>query len=441
MDMEDITPIPAAIVDEVYMKSGLSVLSKASIREMGKLVNEIEARSGKKFIHMEMGVPGLPATKIGVDAEIKALSEGVASIYPNIEGIPQVKKEASRFVKLMMDVDISPQGCVPTVGSMQGGLAAFMTAGFRDKKRDTILFIDPGFPVQKQQLSLLGIPYKTFDVYRFRGDKLKDKLESYLKDDNIAAIVYSSPNNPSWICLTDKELRIIGEKVTEHDLIVIEDLAYFGMDFRKDYSVPGEPPFQPTVAKYTDNYLLMISASKIFSYAGQRIAFVAISDTLYHRKYPDLKLRFSSDKFGHYLVYGALYGISSGTSHSAQYALAAMLKAVNDGDFNFVDPIKEYGEKAKIMKRLFLENGFEIVYDKDEDLPLADGFYFTIAYPGMLSDELLKEFLYYGISAISLSITGSESRQGLRACVSFVQREELPVLEERLKIFAQNHPR
>ena len=222
---------------------------------------------------------------------------------------------------------------------------------------------------------------------------------------------------------------------------MIEDLAYFGLDFRKDYSVPGEPPFQPTVAKYTDNYLLMISASKIFSYAGQRIAFVAISDTLYHRKYPDLKLRFSSDEFGHYLVYGALYGISSGTSHSAQYALAAMLKSVNDGDFNFVDPIKEYGEKAKIMKRLFLENGFEIVYDKDEDLPLADGFYFTIAYPGMLSDELLKEFLYYGISAISLSITGSENKQGLRACVSFVQREELPVLEERLKIFAQNHPR
>ncbi len=441
MMMEEKIPVPAGIVDEESAKSGLADLSKASIREMGKLVSDIETRSGKKFIHMEMGVPGLPATKIGVDAEIRALKDGVASIYPNIEGIPQVKKEASRFVKLMMDIDINPQCCVPTVGSMQGGLAAFMTAGFRDKKRNTILFIDPGFPVQKQQLSLLGIPFKTFDVYRFRGDKLREKLESYLDEGNIAAIVYSSPNNPSWVCFTDKELRIIGEEATKHDVIVIEDLAYFAMDFRKDYSVPGEPPFQPTVAKYTNNYLLMISASKIFSYAGQRIAFVAVSDSLYHRRYPDLKLRFSSDEFGHYLVYGALYGISSGTSHSSQFALAAMLKAVNDGEYDFVSSIKEYGEKAKIMKRLFLENGFEIVYDKDEDLPLADGFYFTVAYPGMLSGELLREFLYYGISAIALDITGSENREGLRACVSFVQRDQLPVLEERLRIFAENNPR
>ena len=78
--MEDITPIPAAIVDEVYTKSGLSVLSKASIREMGKLVNEIEARSGKKFIHMERGVPGPPPLN-RCRCEIKSLSEGVASIY------------------------------------------------------------------------------------------------------------------------------------------------------------------------------------------------------------------------------------------------------------------------------------------------------------------------------------------------------------------------
>ena len=85
--------------------------------------------------------------------------------------------------------------------------------------------------------------------------------------------------------------------------------------------------------------------------------------------------------------------MTSGTSHSAQYALAAMLKAVNDGLYNFRKDIIEYGEKAKIMKDLFLKYGFNIVYDKDEDLPLADGFYFTIAYPGMQSGELLKELL------------------------------------------------
>ncbi|HPS63836.1 MAG TPA: pyridoxal phosphate-dependent aminotransferase, partial [Bacteroidales bacterium] len=125
--------------------------------------------------------------------------------------------------------------------------------------------------------------------------------------------------------------------------------------------------------------------------------------------------------------------------HSTQYALAAMLKAVNDGQLDFVSVVREYGEKARIMKKMFTSNGFRIVYDKDEDKPIGDGFYFTIAYPGFSGEELLHELIYYGISAIALSITGSERSEGLRACVSLVQREQFPALEERLQRFHENH--
>jgi hypothetical protein len=98
-----------------------------------------------------------------------------------------------------------------------------------------------------------------------------------------------------------------------------------------------------------------------------------------------------------------------------------------------------YGEKAAVMKKLFLDNGFKLVYEKDEDKPLADGFYFTIYYPGMTGEELLKEFLYYGISAISLAITGSD-HEGLRACVSLIQPSQFPALQQRLELFRENHP-
>lgn len=438
--MKEQIPIAEAVVSDALQQAGISDMGKASIRENAKIVNIIEQKTGISFIRMEMGIPGLPAVPAGVDAQIAALKNGVASLYPIIDGIPAVKQEASRFVKLFLDVDVSPEGCVPTCGSMQGGMTAFMMTARCNAQRTHTLFIDPGFPVQKQQHRVLGIPYYTFDVYNYRGDKLKAKLESYLEKGDVSSIIYSNPNNPSWICLTDKELKIIGDLANKYDIIVLEDLAYMGMDFRKDYSRPGQPPFQPTVAKYTDNYILMCSASKIFSYAGERIAFLAISDKIYNRRYPDLKRYYASDAFGHEAIYGALYAISSGTSHSAQYALAAMLKAVNDGTYNFVEGVSEYREKAHIMKRLFTENGFRIVYDKDEDQPLSDGFYFTISYPGMTGSELLKELLYYGISAIALSITGSERTEGLRACVSLPQKHQFPAMEERLKIFRQRHP-
>ncbi|MDD2622446.1 MAG: pyridoxal phosphate-dependent aminotransferase [Bacteroidales bacterium] len=434
------TPIPYEIVKQRIKESNLPSIGKASIREVKRLINEIEQASGKKFIRMEMGIPGLPAVTIGLEAQKKALDNGVAALYPDIDGIPELKKEMSRFCKNFLDIDVKPASCIPTVGSMQAGFATFLTFQHLQKGKDTTLFIDPGFPVQKQQHRILGAKFESFDVYDFRGDKLKDKLESYLKKGNIHSIIYSNPNNPSWICFTEKELRIIGELAKKYDAIVIEDLAYFGMDFRKDISSPGQPPYQATVAKYTDKYVLFISSSKAFSYAGERLGVMVLSDTLFQGQYPDLKPYFGTDNLGHAIVYGSVYALSSGTSHSAQYAMAAILKACNDGTYNFVQGMIEYRDKAHVMKKMFTDNGFKIVYDKDEDQALSDGFYFTISYPGYSGEELLEELLYYGISAISLAITGSQRLEGLRACVSLVPKSQFPELEERLKAFAKNHP-
>jgi aspartate/methionine/tyrosine aminotransferase len=434
------TPVDYNLVRKMITESGLTNLGTASIREIAKLVSQIEKITGERYIRMEMGEPGLESSSIGIDAEISALKKGVSSVYPNIEGIRPLKEETARFIKLFLDIDINPRGCIPTVGSMMGSMVSFMVANRNDKIREGTIFLDPGFPVQKQQVKMLGHDYYAFDIFRYRGSKLRKKLESYFQTGKISSILYSNPNNPTWMCLNEEELSIIGELSRKYDVIVIEDLAYFGMDFRKDYSNPGTPPFQPTIGKYTDDYVILISSSKIFSYAGQRVGIMAISDHLYDRQYPDLLRYYSSDRFGHSAVYGALYGISAGVSHSVQFGLTALLKAVNDGKYRFLDDVKEYGEKAKIMKDLFTRYGFQITYDTDIDQPVADGFYFTISYPGMTGGKLMEELLYYGISAISLEITGSERNDGLRACVSHVSRDQFDDLKSRLISFSENHP-
>lgn len=434
------TPINFEKVNEKIAESGLTSVGKSSIREIKKLIDKIEADTGEKYVRMEMGIPGLPPTQIGVEAEIEALRKGVAAIYPDIFGIPQLKTEISRFVKLFMDVNVNSEGCIPTVGSMQGGFAAFLTLNRMHKDREGTLFIDPGFPVHKQQCKVMGHDYMSFDVYNYRGKKLKDKIESYLITGKVSTILYSNPNNPSWICFTEEELQIIGKLATKYDVIVLEDLAYFGMDFRSDVSKPGEPPYQPTVARYTENWTLLISSSKVFSYAGQRIGMMVISDKLFNTHAPDLKRYYNSDNVGYAMIFGTMYSLSSGTTHSAQYGLAAMLKAANEGELDITEAVKEYGKKAKIMKKMFTDNGFEIVYDTDIDKPLADGFYFTFSYPGITGEELLNKLIYYGISAISLAITGSERLEGIRACVSLVKREQFPHLEYRLKKFHEDNP-
>ena len=432
-------PISKETIDKIAQSNKIVNPGTASIREMRKMIQDVEAETGVRFVKMEMGIPGLPAAKVGVEAEIEALRNGVASLYPEIYGTQDVKEQISLFAKNFLDIDVPTECCVPTVGSMQAGFASFLTLTRFDKKKTKVLFIDPGFPVQKQQCRVLGIEYKTFDVYDYRGEKLRGKLEEMLKDGDVASIIYSSPNNPAWFCFTDEELKIIGDMANKYGVIILEDLAYFAMDFRKDYSQPGVAPFQPTVAKYTTNYVLMISGSKSFSYAGQRIAMMIISPELFNMECPDLSRYYSQTQLGRAMIFGTLYCLSSGTAHSAQYALAAMLKGANDGSYNFVKDIHEYGEKAHIMKKMFIDNGFYIVYNEDMGEPIGDGFYFTFCYPGFTGVDLLNELIRYGISAISLDITGS-TRQGIRACVALVLREQFPDLEARLVQFHKDHP-
>lgn len=432
------TPINKELIDNTIREHGIQDFAKATIREVKGVAAHAEKESGVEFIKMEMGIPGLPAAQVGVDAQIKSLQDGIAHSYPDIQGLPALKEAASEFVKAFIDVDINPEGCVPVCGSMQGTFASFLTCSQADKKKDTVLFIDPGFPVQKMQLQVQGTKYETFDVYNFRGEKLGPKLESYLTNGNICAIVYSNPNNPSWICMTDDELRTIGSLATKYDCIIMEDLAYFAMDFRRDIR-PFQKPYQPSVANYTDNYILLISGSKAFSYAGERIGVTCISDKLFHRHYHDLAERYEGLPFGPVFSTRMLYALSSGTSHSAQYAMAAMLKAAAEGKFDFRSEIKIYGDRAHKLKEIFTRHNFYIVYDKDLDQPIADGFYFTIGYPGMTSGELAHELMYYGVSAICLVTTGSE-QEGLRVCTSFIRDEQYAALEERMSIFAENNP-
>lgn len=432
------TPIKREIVDRLVEELGIKDFAKATIREVKQVAAKAEKSSGVEFIKMEMGIPGLPAAQAGVDAQIKALQGGIAHSYPDIQCAPVLKQEASRFVKAFIGLDVASECCVPVSGSMQGTFASFLTCSQADKQKDTVLFIDPGFPVQKMQLQVQGVKYETFDVYDYRGEKLGPKLESYLSKGNICAIVYSNPNNPAWICLNEEELKTIGELATRYDAIVMEDLAYFAMDFRKDLSVPFQPPYQPSVGRYTDNYILLISGSKAFSYAGERIGVTCISDKLFHRHYPDLAARYEGLPFGLVFSTRMLYALSSGTSHSAQFALAAMLKAASDGTYNFRKEVSVYGERARKLKDIFCRYGFHIVYDKDLDEPVADGFYFTIGYQGMTSGELAKELMYYGVSAICLITTGSH-QEGLRVCTSFIEDHQYALLEERMKIWKANH--
>lgn len=430
-------PISKEKLQEILKEADLMDISRGTIRQCVAMGNRLEAIAGESFVHLEIGVPGIAACPMGIRAQQEALSKGIASIYPNVGGIPKLKQNAARFIKAFIGVDIDPKGIVPTVGSMQGSFNLVLECSQLDPKKDTILYICPGFPAHGRQPDVLGIKNLTFDIYEYRSEKLRGKLEEFMSKGNIAALVYSNPNNPAWICLTEEELKIIGECANKYDVIVLEDMAYLCMDFRKDMSKPFQPPYQPTVARYTDNYVLMLSGSKMFSYAGERIAVACISEKLWSRDYPALRQRYGFGGFGENFTMTYLYVSSSGTSHSAQYALAEMMGAAADGRYDFVSEVREYGSRAHRSRKIFERHGFHLVYDKDMDQTISDGFFYTVGYEKMDNKRLMETLLRSGISAICLNTTGS-GECGIRVCVSrLITDEDFDRLSRHLDMFVE----
>lgn len=161
-------PIDKSALDAVLKQMGISDIANATIRQSGEIARTLERERNVEFLHLEMGIPGLPPARIGVEAECAALQAGIASIYPNMMGTPELKTQASRFLKAFLDIDVAPKGCIPTVGSMQGSFSSFILCSHLDPAKDTVLFIDPGFPVQRNQVRILGIRSESFDIYEYR---------------------------------------------------------------------------------------------------------------------------------------------------------------------------------------------------------------------------------------------------------------------------------
>lgn len=436
--MEPITPDHFnARVAQMGLSGGIE---HATIRQISALAQTLERDCGEAFVHLEIGNPGLPPSPMGVDAQCAALRGGIAAVYPDIKGCDAIKEAGHRFVRAFFDVDIPGRCIVPTVGSMQGSFTLFTLFGHLEPGRDTVLFINPGFSAQRNQVRYLGLKERGFDIYEYRGDALEGKLDQMMADGRVVAVVYSTPNNPAWINLTDDELHAIGRAADRHGVVVVEDHAYAGMDFRTYLGHPGEAPFIPTVARYAKRYVMMISASKIFSYAGERIAIMAFGPGFADERPAELCKFFGMPTVLDCYIYGVLYAASSGTSHSAQLAMAAMLSAAASGELDFVDDCSAYRERSARARRMFADAGFELVYATDADgRAISDGFFFTASRPGWTGTDLQTALLRHGIATMSLPSTGSE-RQGLRICVSRLADErQFNLLAQRLKSFVDEY--
>ena len=114
-----------------------------------------------------------------------------------------------------------------------------------------------------------------------------------------------------------------------------------------------------------------------------------------------------------------------------------MFEAAVEGRYNFVQELRNYGLRAHRSRQIFDANGFHLVYDKDIEQTISDGFFYTVSYKNLSNGELLASLLRCGVIAIPLNTTGS-GQSGIRVCVSrLLSEEDFRLLDDHLKLFVR----
>ena len=236
--------IPQKMFDEQLAAMDIENFAQATIRQVGAVGGALEKNSGHRIPAPRNGRSGPSAGDCRRRSRTAGPRPGTRFDLPQHHGHRPAQNEASRFVKAFLDIDVAPEGCIPTVGSMQGRLLPVQISSQCDPKKTPFCSSTRASRCSANRCASWASSTNRSTSTTSAPRNSVPKLESYLKQGNVAAIIYSNPNNPAWICLTESELRTIGELANEYDTIVLEDLAYMGMDFRKGAgtSFPGSVP-------------------------------------------------------------------------------------------------------------------------------------------------------------------------------------------------------
>ena len=418
-------------------------LTKPTIREVGLIRAGLSKRiPGFQVIGMDMGIPGLDTPQFILDAQKAAITGKACSQYAPFDGIPQLKEAVSYFVNQFLGITVEPRDCIPTVGGMHGCKEAIGIVGRLDRTKNNILVLTPSFSVNFLQGKVYDVKMQHLDFHELYGNNLVAAIDQVFQQGTIAGILWSSPNNPTWRVFSERELEGIGKLCTNYNVIAIEDAAYFGLDSRMtDRRAPGKPPYFPTIATYTKNWIKILSASKIFDYAGERVGAAIISHDVAELKSNRLKRWYDKTDVWHAFVQGGLYSSVACVSQSAQYAFTAALKASGDGSFNYFEYDRPYETKARAVRDILLNHGLNLQYNKDDFGPMGYGYYATLKDPqfndgGQLTIALLR----CGMTTVPVRGFGGDHNEGVRLCTATLTPQELDLLPHRVRIYRELNP-
>ena len=220
------------------------------------------ATTGKKIFPFHLGDINLPTPPTVIAAANAAIEAGKTGYCPS-PGIPELREAlasdvgGARGLDYGIDnVSIQPGG-KPSIGKY---IASMM------EEEDVVLYPNPGYPIYESQIEFYGgvaHPYgyvNTKDGLRLDFDAIETGIKKGGKH-----IFYNNYNNPTGASSPDEEIQRLANLVTDNDMFLISDDAYFVTLYE------GTPKSIASLPGMYDRTLTMYTFSKKFAMTGWRL--------------------------------------------------------------------------------------------------------------------------------------------------------------------------
>ena len=376
--------------------------------EIQKLKMEAR-RLGEDIIDFGMGNPDQPTPSPIVEKLREVSLKPATHRYSQSKGIPRLRKSICDWYERRFSVHLDPESeAVVTMGSKEG--LAHLALATLDKG-DAVLVPNPSYPVHPYGFVIAGadirhVPIgKNVDFFSELDNAIKN---SYPKP---KMLVLNFPSNPTTQCVEIEFFEKIVEIAREHEIWVVQDLAYADLCF-DGYEAPSI--LQVEGAK--EVAVEFFSLSKSYNMPGWRVGFCCGNK--------DLLAALSRIKS--YFDYGLFTPIQ-----------VAAIKALDEGD-EYVVAIKEtYESRRDTLVKGLNNSGWST------ETPKATMFVWSKIPDSMInlgslefSKRLLKEakvavspgvgFGDYGEGYVRFSLIENEHRikQAVRNIKKFISSQE-----------------
>jgi aspartate aminotransferase len=240
-------------------------LERSKIRVMFGLAEEARRESDRELVRLEVGEPDFGTPDHIVDAAAEA-ARGGATSYTENAGIPPLREAIAETMARESGVEYGPEQVTVKTGAMEAlSLTMMALAG----PGDEVVVPTPAWPNYVNQVQLAGATPVEVPLPAKSGFDLDPELVAGEIREETAAVVLTSPSNPTGQVYDEDAVAEVVEVAAAHDAYVVADEVYGRLTYDGDFR---------GVASYVDspeNVLTIDSCSKTYAMTGWRLGWLA----------------------------------------------------------------------------------------------------------------------------------------------------------------------